>query len=404
MFTPFVSLTLALAVAAVDRATEAEEAAISDPNQECTAYYYAPISTKISSFPPIWQPATIVAGDTVAQDKWNSIAGSVPSNIQPRGTPAGNFTNVTYTADDPACWWTYHQCVTPKLAGLPADIATVPEPMTLGYGFDDGPNCSHNAFYDYLTEKEQQATMFYIGSNVMDWPLEAQRAVADGHQICVHTWSHRYMTALTSDEVFAELYYTIQAIKLATNVTPSCWRPPFGDVDDRVRAIANALGLQTIIWQYDSNDWKVGINGVTQDTVNQNYQKLVDAANSGTFASQGAIMLTHELNNYTMQTAMDWYDRLNDAFDYIVPIAVALNDTHPYAETNYTMPSFNDYINGQTQTSGSSSTSPSGSKTSGAASASGTSASQTSGAGPRLKPQWSWVGMTGIFVAAFALA
>ena len=23
--------------------------------------------------------------------------------------------------------------------------------------------------------------MFYIGSNVMDWPLEAQRALADGH-------------------------------------------------------------------------------------------------------------------------------------------------------------------------------------------------------------------------------
>jgi hypothetical protein len=27
--------------------------------------------------------------------------------------------------------------------------------------------------------------MFYIGSNVMDWPLQAQRALADGHQICV---------------------------------------------------------------------------------------------------------------------------------------------------------------------------------------------------------------------------
>jgi len=24
------------------------------------------------------------------------------------------------------------------------------------------------------------SAMFYIGSNVMDWPLEAQRAVADG--------------------------------------------------------------------------------------------------------------------------------------------------------------------------------------------------------------------------------
>ena len=25
--------------------------------------------------------------------------------------------------------------------------------------------------------------MFYVGSNVMDWPLEAQRALADGHEI-----------------------------------------------------------------------------------------------------------------------------------------------------------------------------------------------------------------------------
>ena len=51
--------------------------------------------------------------------------------------------------------------------------------------------------------------MFYIGSNVADWPLEAQRALADGHEICARkcprllpvafhadvspdTWSHSY--------------------------------------------------------------------------------------------------------------------------------------------------------------------------------------------------------------------
>ena len=32
------------------------------------------------------------------------------------------------------------------------------QPQTLGYGFDDGPNCSHNAFYDYLTTQEQKAS------------------------------------------------------------------------------------------------------------------------------------------------------------------------------------------------------------------------------------------------------
>jgi hypothetical protein len=26
--------------------------------------------------------------------------------------------------------------------------------------------------------------MYYIGSSVMDWPLEAQRGLADGHEIC----------------------------------------------------------------------------------------------------------------------------------------------------------------------------------------------------------------------------
>ena len=27
--------------------------------------------------------------------------------------------------------------------------------------------------------------MFFIGSNVQNWPLEAQRALTDGHEICV---------------------------------------------------------------------------------------------------------------------------------------------------------------------------------------------------------------------------
>lgn len=51
--------------------------------------------------------------------------------------------------------------------------------------------------------------MFYIGSNVQNWPLQAMRAIADGHEICVHTWSHPYMTAVDSEGAFAELYYAV---------------------------------------------------------------------------------------------------------------------------------------------------------------------------------------------------
>ncbi|ETW76379.1 carbohydrate esterase family 4 protein [Heterobasidion irregulare TC 32-1] len=374
-------VSLALAASAQDRTTEKAEASITDPTQECTPYYYAPSANYIHNFPTIWQPATILPTDTAAQAKWASISSSVPTNIQPRGTAMGDFSNVTYdTVNDPACWWTAAKCTTPKLAGLQPDVSSVPEPKTIGYGFDDGPNCSHNAFYDYLQSKNQKATMYFIGSNVMDWPLEAQRALTDGHEICVHTWSHRYMTSFSSPDAFAELWYTMQAIKAVTGVTPTCWRPPFGDVDDRIRAIANGLGLQTILWKYDSNDWRAGVGGVTAQDVDNDYQSFINNATSGTFNTQGGIMLTHELNNFTMSEAMKYYPMLSSAFAHIVPVGVALNKTQPYVESNYSMPSFAQYIAGTSTSNGSSSTgSSSTSSSSSASSSSSSSHSDTSG-------------------------
>lgn len=43
----------------------------------------------------------------------------------------------------------------------------------------------HLVFQLYCKYPYRNLAMFYIGSNVMDWPLEAQRALADGHEICV---------------------------------------------------------------------------------------------------------------------------------------------------------------------------------------------------------------------------
>ena len=149
----------------------------------------------------------------------------------------------------------------PKISGIPSDVASVPEPNTMGYGFDDEPNCTHNVFYDYLASQNQKATLFYIGSNVLDWPLEAQRGLADDHEICARqcfpflffygadffcrvtdTWSHRYselllvcscynsqdlmLPSLSSDcfpseGAFAELWYSVRTL-----FTPKCQHRP----------------------------------------------------------------------------------------------------------------------------------------------------------------------------------
>lgn len=88
---------------------------------------------------------------------------------------------------DPDCWWSVKHCILSKNPIIPPDTYACPEARTFGLTYDDGPNCTHNALYDYLNEVNQKATMFFIGSNIMVWPLQAQRAIVDGHHICLHT-------------------------------------------------------------------------------------------------------------------------------------------------------------------------------------------------------------------------
>ena len=60
------------------------------------------------------------------------------------------------------------------------------------------------------------------------------------------------MTSLQNEEVFAELYYTRKIIKDVTGVTPRCWRPAQGDVDNRVRVIAAGLNMTNILWDAET--------------------------------------------------------------------------------------------------------------------------------------------------------
>ncbi|KAJ9113621.1 hypothetical protein QFC22_005929 [Naganishia vaughanmartiniae] len=319
-----------------------------DASTECSHYSYPPVTNAKSQFPTIWEIASLVSGDSEAQAALELVQAKVNAtvpDVRVKGTPNGDF------------------CTTPKHPNLPTDIIDLPEPRSFGIGFDDGPNCSHNAFYEFLRENDQRATMFYIGSNVMDWPLQAQDAITDGHEICLHTWSHNYMTALTTEQAFAELWYTRKAITLVTGVTPLCWRPPFGDIDDRIRTIAQALNLTSILWQSDSDDWRIntGTPPVTSAQIDANYQNIINGVNNGTYNERGTIMLTHELNNFTMSEAIKWYPMLKAAFSKLVPIASAYNLTHPYAEGNISYPDFN----------GNSAAAASSSSTSGSASVTG---------------------------------
>lgn len=62
---------------------------------------------------------------------------------------------------------------------------------------------------------------------------------------------------MTDHQILGELGWCMQIIAdHADGRIPSLVRPPYGDYDNRVRAIAeNVFGLQAVIWNHDSDDW-----------------------------------------------------------------------------------------------------------------------------------------------------
>jgi peptidoglycan/xylan/chitin deacetylase (PgdA/CDA1 family) len=107
--------------------------------------------------------------------------------------------------------------------------------------------------YGFLQAKNLKATHFFIGKNILAHPdlfWVAFDVLED--DIAVHTWSHPYLTTLSNKEIFAELAFAMKIIHESTGGRlPRFWRPPYGDTDRRVHAIANLLGLTAIVWNQE---------------------------------------------------------------------------------------------------------------------------------------------------------
>jgi len=127
-----------------------------------------------------------------------------------------------------------------------------------GISFDDGPQPPSMSLLEYLKSQSQKATHFLIGSRIIN-NRDTFRAIDQaGHHLAVHTYSHPMMTTLTDMEIVGELGWTMQLIHdySRNHVICAHWRPPYGDIDQRVQAIAkHVFGLKSILWLYDPRDW-----------------------------------------------------------------------------------------------------------------------------------------------------
>lgn len=79
--------------------------------------------------------------------------------------------------------------------------------------FDDGPSPDTPRLLSYLAEHNLRTTFFVVGSRAISRQEMIQAEYMAGHQLSVHTWSHRPLTTLTNAEVVAELGWTARVIQ-----------------------------------------------------------------------------------------------------------------------------------------------------------------------------------------------
>ncbi|KAG0270885.1 chitin deacetylase [Linnemannia exigua] len=225
------------------------------------------------------------------------------------------------------CWWTCQKCTAPD------DITFCPQTGTWGLTYDDGPSPDSPRLYDDLKAHSIQATLFIVGSRAISYPATLQRAYNEGHQIAIHTWSHPSMTSLSNEQIVAELKWTEKAIVSVIGVTPIYWRPPYGDVDNRVRAIATQLGYKTSIWTdgFDTNDWNIPAGTATPQSVVATFQTWL--AKIPTMPN-GFIVLEHDLFPAEVNVSINGILPIAfaDKALKMMPIARCMGDAKPYKE------------------------------------------------------------------------
>lgn len=148
--------------------------------------------------------------------------------------------------------------ITPTAAADDAELVRVrPQDGHVALTFDDGPHPHWTPrILDALDRSGVRATFFVIGALVEAHPDLVFEMARRGHSVQNHTWSHPSLTALSDDAIRRQLSRTDRAIWQATGVMPSCLRPPYMYVNQRVRGVAASAGMATVLWDRDPQEWR----------------------------------------------------------------------------------------------------------------------------------------------------
>jgi len=174
--------------------------------------------------------------------------------------------------------------------------------------FDDGPGRITPYVLDVLRKYGAKATFFCLGYCI-DKNIVAQDytgkymtgsdvvklANDEGHLIAIHSYDHLALTRLTDEEILNnQLSRTKKIITNLIGKTPVYFRPPYGSINDRVKNIAKALDLDTVLWNCRSADSSTQPVNILDAPLIYTYSPKDIYNNIMKDAENGSIILCHD--------------------------------------------------------------------------------------------------------------
>ena len=169
--------------------------------------------------------------------------------------------------------------------------------ITIDCAFVGGPT---DKFLEVLDKYGIKCTFFMTGQFVQNFPEEAKKIVAAGHEIGNHSYSHPHMPDKNNLDSWAyQVRHTAEIIRENLGVNPRFFRPPFGEFNWKITSFARSEGMETCLWTADSHDWDTAFAKAPEKVI-----KRITETKGDSRVDNGMIILFH-LDGFNTASILD---------------------------------------------------------------------------------------------------
>ena len=100
---------------------------------------------------------------------------------------------------------------------------------------------------DLLADTGVPSTFCWVGRVAEDRPDLVERAVAEGHEIALHSWDHRYYNRLSDEEQRSDMLRTFETLSRISKTTPTGHKTAGWRYTEFTHRLAQELGLDWVM-------------------------------------------------------------------------------------------------------------------------------------------------------------